>query len=650
MYDENENDPTKEELENINTRDDYMEIADYIVPNELKKELYKHQKQMIAWALEAESESVISNERGQFYSRIGVNASSPGSGKTAAMLGLSFFDVEEPAVPDGIVSTSLITVIINQPRLEYIPCSIYLAPNNIISNWKNDCNTFYGQGHYYEITTESAIMDEIRKEGFYSQNSTSSYLNDQYDEVDKIVKKLSSIRVANRTNEDLNNLTKYKNMRKKLKEEIELSSGGGIITEFLIHKMKQYRVILCGATSFQFLIPTFEKVKVNRLCIDEMQDILITNQDNFKLYNNDSIVNFLIGGHGKRITETYRQLSPARMIWLVTATPYLITSQEKTKSGAVHYFNMWIGRNAQFLRDYVNSVSGKYMLPDMIRRYIIKFPDTYIHNIIYGNQNFIRTHVLKCRKSSENSIFTGILDSEFDEYLENDETEKIMSYLNIHNINDIYDGVINKINEKINDVHKRVSEYKVTGERLINLKEEADAEINGYNNKFAIMENRIDNYTNVSSGDEYIFESKMDALISSAEQGFKVLIYINTSDQGSSLLTNIVKELAQKGFRVRIPTALTKAENFAIYGKYEKYIINPRDKRHTQEDLDDFEHSTYKTVWILKSGVSSAGMNFPFIDMIITYSHFKSEEQIIGRANRPTRKEPFDFIKMVYVD
>jgi len=93
MYDENENDPTKEELENINTRDDYMEIADYIVPNELKKELYKHQKQMIAWALEAESESVISNERGQFYSRIGVNASSPGSGKTAAMLGLSFFDV-----------------------------------------------------------------------------------------------------------------------------------------------------------------------------------------------------------------------------------------------------------------------------------------------------------------------------------------------------------------------------------------------------------------------------------------------------------------------------------------------------------------------------------------------------------------------------
>ena len=483
--------PTEEQLEEVSTRPDYLTVLDTIYPQETIRTFFKHQKQMIAWSLEAESSPPIEDDGQYFYSRCGVNACTPGSGKTAPMLGISFYEVPEPYLPDNIMSTTLCTIILKPPKREYIPCSIYMAPNTLLENWKNDCNSFFGPGRYYEVLTPAKIMEQIRAENFIVQDYQSAQLNTQLNNVEAVIKKLGAIRVANRTEQDKQYLAAYKVERERLKGLLA-SSGDDVVTNFLIHKMKQYKIIIVGATSFQYLIPCFDKVQCARLFIDEMQDILITNQDNFRQCANSEVIDFLLEGKGKRQALTYRQYSPVRFIWLVTATAYLIPENEQTKSGGVHYFNSWIGRNVPFIRDYVNAASGNYVLPELVKRYIIKFPDSYIKKIIYGDANLVRYHVLKCRKPIESQILEGTLDESFDEYLENDDKVGMMRALKIENPNQILEAVIYKLQEKIQEVEKRMSEYKAEGDRLANLLEKGNEEIKGYQEKIALIYKRLE--------------------------------------------------------------------------------------------------------------------------------------------------------------
>lgn len=723
--------PDAADMEDVSTMKDFKDIPVNEFPPQLKRELYKHQYQTIYKCLEAENSPPIETDAGSFYARVGINANNPGSGKTAAMLGLAFYDVPESDIGGDLYASSLSTISLKVVEREHIPCSIYMADIKLLQNWKRDCDDYYGKGHYFEIGTSSEL--------FAQASRSSSRLNGVIEDIAFVKKELASAKKRyGASSAEAQTLSGESDRLNAEKEEL----GRDLVNDYIISMMHKYKVIICGHTNFQFLIPIFKIVQVDRLVIDELQDITITKQDTFKGVGCNPVLEYLI--KNRKGLLTYRESPPARFIWIVTATPYLIEGNEKTKGGSTHYFNSWIGKNAPFIRDYINSGTGNYMLPEMIHRYIIKFPDYYINHNIYGDKNFVQSYVLKCKKPRELAAVQGALGGAFDEFIENDDYDGLMKKLSIDNPEDIVEAVKAALYIQIDDIRAIMNGYKAEGGSLERLLGEREAEIAAIELKIAAIENKMEAFKGAleeqcpicyeelqafgklapedpddkeiwemksvvacracfkpfhtgclfgsfgvthnhscpncrgkmdestiirvtddsgqidfksmrddeaqTMNEETIFENKNVALKATLEQCTQALLYLNTSGEYGSTDIDIIKMIAGMGIDVRLPSAMTKEKKAQIFGEYSDRIFSPRGKRAIATDLLEFEKTRRPTVWVLKTSHSSSGLNFPFIDAIICYSRFKQEEQIKGRALRPQRTKPFNYVVIEYED
>lgn len=473
-------DENSDEFKEIGTIPNYESVNDNItIPGLLlppyAPHLFRHQPQSIDRCLFAEGAGPIATSRGIFYSRIGVNANTTGAGKTATMLALAQFPVGEPAIEGNIYASSLSTVIFPVAKRSYVPCSVYLATSRVTTRWKEDCDRFFGRGKYCEFTTEGDIVNNIKAErpggGYYSGKAG----------------KFSDL-------------------------------GDGELINYIINKMHQYKIIIVAERSFQYIMEVFKYVIVDRLVIDELQDIVITNQDEiFKDYCVSLALDVLLR-HGAVKGTLYREESPARFIWLVTATPHAISSNLKSgkgSTGAVRYINMWIDRNAPFLRDYINSKTGVYELPDMIERYIIKFPDSYVEFNKSGGVNFCEPIIIKAKRPIQVIAVEGILGETFDDLLHNDDISAIMSRLKIDNPADMVSGVINDLNNQILALEAHKYDTKLDGLRLTNHITEQDSKIQELQQKISSVISKMERLTaNIKSkGHEEICPICKDRLV-----------------------------------------------------------------------------------------------------------------------------------------
>jgi hypothetical protein len=133
----------------------------------------------------------------------------------------------------------------------------------------------------------------------------------------------------------------------------------------------------------------------------------------------------------------------------------------------------------------------------------------------------------------------------------------------------------------------------------------------------------------------------------------KTLLYLNVGSE-STAEKKIIKTLLANGILIFYDKTAPKAkdiENF--YGKGSKDNMRfVNNKKSIGKIIHEFETTTRKAVFIMRKGSSSVGLDFPFIDAIITYSDFGPNDtrQIIGRAERTGRKRNFYFIKLSYED
>lgn len=269
--------------------------------------------------------------------------------------------------------------------------------------------------------------------------------------------------------------------------------------------MREYRVIICPLSSFQMLIPIFKNYEVTRLILDELQASTITNQDTMAGYKINDVMKYLNQRSTKRDENTYRELSPARMIWLITATPHQLQTKEKG-----HWFNTWISKNAPFLRDYLNATTGNFMFPDVISRYVIKFPKEYIRLQKDGNKSYCNEITIKIKGRNIIGILQDTMGDEFTTLLQNDNFEEVMRKLGIEGfVNDpnlevkIVAAAIQKLQNEIDDINTREANYKKTvGDRILEENEEKkksiQKKIDTITRKYKFLESVKDNFSGES--------------------------------------------------------------------------------------------------------------------------------------------------------
>jgi len=93
-----------------------------------------------------------------------------------------------------------------------------------------------------------------------------------------------------------------------------------------------------------------------------------------------------------------------------------------------------------------------------------------------------------------------------------------------------------------------------------------------------------------------------------------------------------------------------RIKNIVLSAGVKPFIVKGIDKNRMHEYIDKFRKSGERTCWILESELSSAGLNFEFVDSIITYDKYKSERQIMYRGLRPGRKTVMNFFRILFED
>lgn len=612
----------------VSTIDNYREVRSDIRPPRLMRDLFLHQYQSIAKCLEAEGAGPIVTENGVFYSRIGVNANLPGSGKTAVMLGMAQYDVQESKIDGQIYSTPLMTIKRNSPERTFINTTIFLGNTGVIGNWKSDCDKFYGMGQYYEFTTPAKMKKEMGK------------INYDLERLNKRKDELSKQKNAAKKQNNMEMARYYEDQEKQTKQQIDRIYEDQFIT-YVGSKMRQYRVIIISADSFALFFDIFKRIEVARVVIDELQVIGVKNQKDMKNYLMDNVLDFLLRP-GKSKATFYREPPFARFMWIVTATPHLIDENE----GPTHYFNNWIGRNAPFLRDYANSVSGNYVLPEMIKRYIIKFPNSYVNDII-GVSEFKEEYIFTVAKPPMIKAIYGVLGSEFDKMINNEDYESLMKKLDVSGSEYIMSGAIRYLESKIEDIQEKMGTYDRTSGNYSSLMQKAEGEIASYVTKIRKAEEDFEQYLEEErSSGRSTYIDKQHAILHSMRiqldkhgSGAKVLLYLDMK-YGTHAEKNLMIECIKMGFIVRIRRKLPKDAIAEAYGEFAPFITIPRGPSYKLKDLEEFRAEQRPTVWFLTaSGSDSAGLNFPFVTAITTYARYNNEEQIVGRALRPERRD-----------
>lgn len=760
-FEEATTDPDYENIEEVDLGDDFV--------NE-NFPLYVHQKQLITKMVEAEQEGPIETEDGSFYSRLGAVALKPNSGKTAAAIGLCLA-VPSLDKPDESMlgwSSSLVSMKLKSNDTRgYIETSVVICPNTLVNTWANNCDKFYGEGYYYIVKNTTEMNKEADKDGKVIGAENDITLKELTKKITSLKGKEKRGTIKSEEKELLPLLIEQKEHlksgKKKASPKDKIEDLGTI--DFLVEKMNSYPIIICPASSFAFLIPVFKEYEVTRLLLDELQKTTLTNQDYMKGYKTNPILEYLTNSR-RGSTTSNRELSPARFIWLITATPHQLEKHEKG-----HFFNSWISKNAPFLKDYTNSINGNYMFPEMLCRYVIKFPDSYVSRFLNKIKAEKVTITVKVPKII--TVLEGNMGDDFDFLLQNDNLDEIMRKLNIENtsVNDpdleikiisaaqkilkdendeirrvekAYKNGGTSVQLKNNSIRIRENEIKIASiERkknilnsvsILNSEEELTEDeekvlecsicLEGPNERDSLMacpkcwglchdkcslkwfkcqgsekscpkcKYKINSLSEmcifnvnfdekgtktfkIEKTQESDYTSKVDAIldiVGENDDDFlrsnkgkvperdpsttdldigeirKTLIYLNNAVESCEEI-KLIQGLLEQGIAIFYDKTFSLDQAVEKYGPKARNLMKfVKDKKKIQKFMDEFEIVNRKSVFIMRRGSTSIGLNFPFVDAIVTYSTFSPDDmkQIIGRAEREGRVRKFFFINLEY--
>ena len=719
-------------------------------------------------------------------SRIGGIANNTGAGKCLTALALACCDIEvEPEVFSYSSSLVDVTITPNEQR-QVLPFSIILCPKTIVNHWKKNAEDFMKEEYYKVFESKARLLQLIAAfdlpDDFEIGHTTPLELDywKSYNDMKDMkveIKKLNKIFKQEKDEDKAEELEAQLEEKMRHYKYCENNCSSIIekfkVDDFLKVTMEGKKVLICSAEAFYILFPMLIKYRIQRLFIDEPQLILITNQIQFRDSSFNECLDFLF--NPKALSRSpYRENSPACFTWLISATIHQAIENESSgkKTKTPRYINTWIGRNAPFLRDYVNSVNKQYRMPELVKKYIIKFSRSYVMEQMFKGKKLYVRYNIKVKRSIQavavEGVFEGNEQNIITDLINNDDSEGLCNYFGIESIEDLSDGIIKKLKYKIDDMKDKIKNTKLVGDgkenyvaklkdaiavinskiKNIEMKQEKlnpregesleciicreDVKIDKEPNvedkekKNALLKehgtlicsvcatvyhckclldylqitNKKDccmcradlektkpcflfkqtkNSRNIDDSftdflkeekeelgskkkgkkekeeekriDKLTFDDKLEAFQECLEySGDKLLVFTNFSTKGDSQVdSQLVRYMIDNGYKVVIPRSKTKAELDANYGsEYTPYISMIRTQKDTPIMLDKFRQTSEKTAWILESGVTSAGLDFEFVDTIICYSNFASMTQIIGRGLRIGRNKKFRVFVLCY--
>jgi hypothetical protein len=488
-----EQETTAPEYDNVETtKYDDIELIDPEEYGIMKRDadpLYEHQKKMIAAMAEAElSPPIVTNDGGEYFSCLGVNACNPGSGKTAAMLALALMipELDPPEVRAGRAferthTSALVSITApNTDERVYIPTTVILAPLNLsMAAWVKNYEKFFSGKFYYMESFDSMQKSNLKQGGTFG--------NDLEEEMALLTKRITSLRgkknrntitPSERTALEEAELRKAELKTQKTRKSARVKYDNDAVIEYIVEKMMTHPIVICPASQFAALIPVFRKYTITRLIIDEPQAIVLTNQSDFIGSATNELIEYTV--KSDRALSSMRELSCARMIWLVTGTPHQLKEQEKG-----HFVNTWIARNAPFLKDYANAITGDYKFPEMIERYIIKFPRDIIERNIHGGVKWGETVILHIRRPQLMAVLNGVVDDSLLALIEDDRLDELLTDLKLKDVKmddpnvqvKIVNAVITRYRRSVSEIENKTYERSNRAieenneERLKSLKE-----------------------------------------------------------------------------------------------------------------------------------------------------------------------------------
>ena len=487
-------------MEEYSTIPDYENVpSNAITPQYLTVRLWLHQYQAMYLALKAEASPPVVNKDGEvFYSRSGIMCLGTGTGKTMIMLGIANFSVDKSAIDANIASTSLNIIKLNKRTRQNIDCTIICGERKIVKDaWLSDLQKGYPQLPYYFFETIGTFESEIEKSFemlTFKQKQTQikQFIGEYYNnllskQIDQQAFEIAMIQFGDiRSKEDVEEY--YKKMEEEYKDALR-----NAVNNALIRIMSTVKIFFVTKDSFYFLFDFFRSYTVSRIILDEPQNTTLTKQDFFKEYIKDPRMKKLkSAGMGKMLP--YYEESPCRFLWYVSATPHLIPDND---SG--HYFNSWVSKNDFVITDYATNLEEGRLFPELVERYVIKFPYSYIVEKSRPEfKKYINRYNLKCTRSAEAAILRGALGDEFDQMLENDDYEGVVSKLGVGgNISTILDDVIQRLTIEIKKHVAKISSYDpATPQHVIDKSEEklADERLNLLN-----LQKRIARYRGIEN-------------------------------------------------------------------------------------------------------------------------------------------------------
>lgn len=451
--------------ENETTDPDFRNIPTDIIPPTLVQDLWPHQYQIIYKCLEAEYKPPIVNEEGEvFYSRSGLICLSTGVGKTAAILGVCNYNVEDSKINFNLSSSSLTTIKLRRAQRININVSVICASDSIITDaWVKDIQRYYPKLGYYRFPTinefgRSVLSSPEYTDMKYQNDRTKLIINDYFNSLEQrtINQEEFEIMMYAEIHEDIKTHSEKNEYFNKLDLEEEETFKRLIYDKlFEIISNPAIRILFISTNSFHFLFDFFKKCTVDRIIIDEPQDVVITKQENFRDYIVDKRFKKV-----KKLTDKivpYCEESPARFLWCITATPERISDNTDK-----HYFNNWISKNDYTLIDYITNTEEGRLFPELISRYIIKFPYSYILESNPQLKYLIHEYVLNIKPTKEIAILAGALGEEFDDMLQNNDLQGIIDKLNVDggNIENIFQTAVTRLNIDIRKHETDINNYK----------------------------------------------------------------------------------------------------------------------------------------------------------------------------------------------
>jgi len=489
-------------MDEYSTIENYQDIpCDFAIPSYLTTPLWKHQYQAIYSMLKAESSSPIKSKSGEiFYSESGLLPMPTGTGKTRMILGLACFDVNPRPVKHNIAGSSLNFMMLKKKKRENINITIISTKSQIIDDaWLKDLQISYPHLPYYKFNTIGVFEKEATSSPEY--NYQNNYLDQIIGFVGNSIYQLNNNQISqsdfemlmtqiqDEDIEDVEDAQRYVDEKNIIKKNLKEN----LIIDKIVSILKQHKILFITKDSFHFLFKVFKKYTVDRIIFDEPQDITITRQDEFRDYLPDERIKQLRSSGN---SVPFYEETPARFIWYVSATPYDIP-----KNIDNHYINGWINKNDYVINDYISNDEDKRMFPELVSTYVVKFPLTYILEQKPELLQLVRKFRLKCKITPEGAIVHGVIDSDIDSFIENDDYNAAIKKMSPDGLsNNILDAVTERINLDIRKMTKRIENYDHKTPKHTVAKSNDD--LIKLNEKLHKVQNKINIYRGVANSND----------------------------------------------------------------------------------------------------------------------------------------------------